>query len=83
MSWKRVLYVLFVIVVAGIAALSGAVAGGLAVYRAIGPADNPSAATPELSSAQAEPVSVEPVKSIPLISRPPSRLLSKKPARLS
>jgi serine protease Do len=62
MSWKRVLYVLFVIVVAGIAALSGAVAGGLAVYRAIGPADNPSAATPEPSSAQAEPVSVEPVK---------------------
>jgi S1-C subfamily serine protease len=62
MSWKRVLYVFFVIVVAGIAALSGAVAGGLAVYRAIGPADNPTAATPELSSAQAEPVSVEPVK---------------------
>ena len=62
MSWKRVLYVFFVVVVAGIAALSGAVAGGLAVYRAIGPANSTTAATPALSTTQAEPVSAEPVK---------------------
>jgi serine protease Do len=61
MSWKRVLYVFFVIAVAGVAALSGAVAGGLAVYRAIGPANSP-VATPVLGSRQAEPVSVEPVQ---------------------
>jgi len=35
MSWKRILYVLFVVVVAGIAALSGAVAGGIAVFTAL------------------------------------------------
>lgn len=34
MSWKRLLYVLFVILVAGISALSGAIAGGVAVYSA-------------------------------------------------
>jgi 2-alkenal reductase len=36
MTLKRILYVLFVVVTAGASALSGAVAGGLAVYRAIG-----------------------------------------------
>lgn len=35
MSWKRILYVLFVVIVAGIAALSGAVAGGVAVFTAL------------------------------------------------
>ena len=35
MSWKRVLYVLFVVLLAGISALSGVVAGGWAVYSAI------------------------------------------------
>jgi len=35
MSIKRILYVLFVIVVAGVSAMSGAVAGGTAVYQAI------------------------------------------------
>jgi 2-alkenal reductase len=35
MSWKRVVYVLFVVVVAGLSALSGAVAGGMAVYSAL------------------------------------------------
>jgi serine protease Do len=35
MSWKRVIYVIFIIIVAGISALSGALAGGLAVYSAI------------------------------------------------
>jgi len=35
MSWKRVFYVLLVVVVAGISALSGVVGGGFAVYRAV------------------------------------------------
>ena len=35
MSWKRVIYVFIVISVAGISALGGAIAGGLAVYRAL------------------------------------------------
>ena len=35
MSWKRVFYVLVIVVVAGVAALSGAVAGGVGVYQAI------------------------------------------------
>jgi serine protease Do len=35
MSWKRVFYVLFVVLVAGVSALSGVVAGGLAVYSAV------------------------------------------------
>ena len=35
MGWKRVIYTLFVIGVAGISALTGAAAGGFAVYRAV------------------------------------------------
>ena len=35
MGWKRVLYTLFVIGVAGISALTGAAAGGFAVYRVV------------------------------------------------
>jgi serine protease Do len=35
MSWKRILYLLLIAVVAGVAALSGAVAGGAVVYRMI------------------------------------------------
>jgi serine protease Do len=35
MSWKRVFYVLVVLIVAGISALSGVVAGGFAVYQAV------------------------------------------------
>ena len=37
MSWKRVLYIVFVLVVAGISALSGVVAGSFAVYTALRP----------------------------------------------
>jgi 2-alkenal reductase len=33
MSWKRLLYVLLIVFVAGISALAGAVAGGVAVYQ--------------------------------------------------
>lgn len=35
MSWKRLFYVLVVLVVAGVSALSGVVAGGFAVYQAV------------------------------------------------
>ncbi len=35
MSWKRVFYTLLVVVVAGVSALAGVLAGGLAVYRAV------------------------------------------------
>jgi serine protease Do len=35
MSWKRMLYVIFVVIVAGASALAGAAAGGYAVYRAV------------------------------------------------
>jgi len=35
MSWKRIVYSLFVVVVAAVAALSGTAAGGFAVYRAL------------------------------------------------
>ena len=43
-SWKRFLYVAFVIVVAGISALAGVFAGALAVYRVIGRPSAPAAA---------------------------------------
>ncbi|MEI6291626.1 MAG: trypsin-like peptidase domain-containing protein, partial [Chloroflexota bacterium] len=49
MSWKRAGYVIFVIFVAAASALSGALAGGLGVYRAmqeIIPAQNAAASTP-------------------------------------
>ena len=35
MGWKRVIYTLFVIGVAGVSALTGAAAGGFAVYRVV------------------------------------------------
>jgi serine protease Do len=35
MSWKRIFYALFVVVVAGVSAMSGVVAGGVAVYQAV------------------------------------------------
>ncbi|MGE5463030.1 MAG: S1C family serine protease [Syntrophothermus sp.] len=35
MSWRRVFYAFFVVVVAGVSALAGAFAGGTAVYRAV------------------------------------------------
>jgi serine protease Do len=52
MSWKRVLYAFFLIVVAGTSALSGAVAGGLAVYTAL--RGQP---VPTVLAAAAQPVS--------------------------
>ena len=35
MSWRRVLYAVFIVVVAGVSALTGAIAGGTAVFRAV------------------------------------------------
>jgi len=35
MSWKRIFYALFVVIVAGAAALTGAFAGGVAVFQAV------------------------------------------------
>ena len=35
LSWKRILYVTFIVIVAGISALAGAFAGGLAVFTAL------------------------------------------------
>lgn len=34
MSWKRIIYTLFVVIVAGVSAVTGAAAGGFAVYKA-------------------------------------------------
>src|ERR1700690_1085758 len=48
MSWKRFLYLLLVAVVAGVAALSGAVAGGTVVYRAIQARTNMPASVQEI-----------------------------------
>jgi serine protease Do len=44
MSWKRVLYTLFVVMVAGVAGLAGAFAGGYAVYTSLGSSQSASAA---------------------------------------
>ncbi len=54
MSWKRVFYIFLVVVVAGISALSGVVAGGLAVYQAV---RRPVTASLPLPSPVAEQVS--------------------------
>jgi len=51
MSWKRVIFAVFVVAVAGVSALGGAIAGGVAVYRALAPA--------AISAPTAAPVLVE------------------------
>ncbi len=58
MSWNRVLFAVFVVGVAAISALSGAIAGGVAVYRAIAPA---ASAAPSAISTPAE-IKAEPVQ---------------------
>lgn len=59
MEWKRVLYVLFVVLVAGASALAGVVAGGVAVYRAVSDGQAP------LSDGAAGPVQeVQPAASL-------------------
>lgn len=52
MSGKQVLYAFVLIVVAGIAALSGVLAGGLAVYRAV------QDQTPQVVTVKAEPIAI-------------------------
>ena len=47
MSWKKTLYVLLVMVIAGVSALTGAVAGGVAVYKAVG--DKQQSGSPSIS----------------------------------
>lgn len=49
MSWKQILYVTFIIVISGISALSGALAGGIAVYSALNK-NNSGNATPIIST---------------------------------
>lgn len=58
MSWKRVLYVLFVVIIAGVSALSGVVAGAWAVYSALR-SDPPGVipTTPSPAAMQIGPVS--------------------------
>ena len=48
MSWKKTLYILLVMVVAGVSALTGAIAGGAVVYKAVSDkqSGNPSIAIP-------------------------------------
>lgn len=58
MSWKRVIYAVVIVVVAGLSATMGAVAGGSAVYRAISQGQSPAPSIPVLSEApKANPAS--------------------------
>jgi 2-alkenal reductase len=52
MSWKRILYVFFVVAVAGVSALAGAAAGGMAVYSALRQTSPGSPTTPEAAAVQ-------------------------------
>ncbi len=54
MSAKRVVYVLVIILVAGVSSLSGALAGGLAVYRALSDQPVEPVASPALPPADSE-----------------------------
>lgn len=52
MNWKRVFYILIIMIVASVSALSGAVAGGIGVYQALrqGQFSNPAATLPPLGA---------------------------------
>src|SRR5260221_3543029 len=50
MTWKRTIYMVLVAVIAAVSALGGAVAGGVAVYRAIGQPRPPLLSSPISSS---------------------------------
>jgi len=50
MTWKRTIYMVLVAVIAAVSALGGAVAGGVAVYRAIGQQRPPLLSSPISSS---------------------------------
>jgi serine protease Do len=47
MNWKKIFYILLVIVIAGVSSLAGAVAGGMAVYQAV---SNTQSANPVIQS---------------------------------
>jgi 2-alkenal reductase len=47
MSWKKTIYILLVVVIAGVSALTGAIAGGAAVYKAI--SDKQQSGSPSIS----------------------------------
>jgi 2-alkenal reductase len=57
MTLKKILYILLVIVIAGASALTGAVAGGVAVYRAVGRTQS---ANPIIESILPEPNTLNP-----------------------
>ena len=57
MSWRRILFAFFIIIVAGISGLSGAVAGGWAVYRAI--SNQPAISISPLEPLQPSPTPTE------------------------
>jgi len=59
MSWKRIIYAVLVVALAGVSALGGVVVGGLAVYQALrANADAPQTVFSDASSAPAQVVSV-------------------------
>jgi serine protease Do len=61
MSWKRILYVLFVVIVAGLSALGGAVAGGVAVFTAL--QKNPSTPVAQITAMPSTPEKVVQISS--------------------
>ncbi len=63
MTWKKILYILLVVVVAGGSALTGAVAGGIAVYRAV---DKNQSANPIQSILPASNTSLDPTQTLTL-----------------
>ena len=59
MSWKRIIYAVLMVALAGVSALGGVVVGGLAVYQALrANADAPQTVFSDASSAPAQVVSV-------------------------
>jgi serine protease Do len=63
MTWKKILYILLVIVIAGVSALTGAAAGGVAVYQAI---NKTQSANPIIESILPAPNSFNPGQTIVL-----------------
>src|SRR3989337_2033439 len=65
MSWRRIFYLLLVVIIAGVSALAGGVAGGMAVYqvrRQYQPVSGPPAlateAIPATAQSQAQPIEI-------------------------
>jgi len=65
MTWKKILYILLVVLVAGGSALTGAVAGGIAVYQAV---DKNQSANPIQSILPASNTSLDPTQTLTLSS---------------